>query len=121
MKSIIKIKRAQGLPMNVIILGVISLIVLVVLIYIIVNQTGIIKHSLQDCEAKDGDCVREGECSAIITDYECPYEETPVCCMGRCVSRGGTCKTDCDMENEEKVHYTECEGSGKKCCVDLNE
>ena len=110
-----KTKKAQGLPLNVIVLGVISLIILVVLIFILLNQSGILISGLESCTAKGGKCVAsETECDATIMQYECSDDR--LCCLGRCTSKSGECKVNCDDNNEDKVYFTECDDKGMMCC-----
>ncbi len=116
-------KKAQGLPMNVIVIGVISLIVLLVLIYIVVTQTGILNKGLMDCKSKGGSCISGDACTADVVNYNCDEvnEEGSdvVCCLSRCLAKKGQCvdNEDCSGESKEKLYFTECENQGKVCCV----
>ena len=116
-------KKAQGLPMNVIVLGVISLIVLVVLIFIVVSQTGVLNKGLLDCQSKGGSCISESACSADVVNYNCPGDDDEgsdiVCCLSRCLAKKGQCvdSDDCSGDDKTKTYFTECENQGKVCCV----
>jgi hypothetical protein len=116
-------KKAQGLPMNVIVIGVISLIVLLVLIYIVVSQTGILNKGLMDCKSKGGSCISGDACTADVVSYNCDGDDEEgsdvVCCLSRCLAKKGQCvnNEDCSGESKEKSYFTECENQGKVCCV----
>lgn len=75
-------KRAQGLPITVIVIAALSLMVLVVLIVIFSSQTGKTVSTLQSCEGIAGQC-REKTC----LDGEIPKSNTKcskateICCI----------------------------------------
>ena len=82
-----KSKRAQGMPINVIIIAALALIVLVVLAVIFTGRVKIFSESLQSCAAKQGSCEQyrgtQPKCpssnQAVITNTDC--EKNKVCCI----------------------------------------
>ena len=87
-----KIKRkAQGMPINVIIIAVLALIVLVVLVAIFTGRVRIFSETLQSCTAKQGRCEPyDGtfpKCpssnQAVITNTECDSKKEIklICCV----------------------------------------
>ena len=77
-------KRAQGLPINVMILIILGLIVLFVVIFIFNKGTGEPAHIISSCAGRGGECKdTKEECSAVngiqIPDAECPQDK-PICC-----------------------------------------
>lgn len=79
-----KLKKSQGLPLNVIILAILALIVLVVLLTIFSKQSGKSIKVFEDCKARGGECraassgCLENEVKAGIA--ECTEKDT-VCCI----------------------------------------
>ena len=62
-------KKAQGLPINVIIIAAIALIVLVVLVAVFTGRFGIFSKSLDECP---GNCVLEcNSPNVIMNQYKC--------------------------------------------------
>ena len=58
-------KKAQGLPLNVIILAILGLIVLVVLAVIFTKQTGNFSRA-SSCESRGGECIAQtGDCASV--------------------------------------------------------
>lgn len=83
-------KKAQGMPMNLIIIAAILLIVLVVILFIFTGRAKDFTKGVESCEAKGGECVYEGHnnypCegpSVFGTDCKerFPYEEKVKCCI----------------------------------------
>lgn len=79
-----KLRKSQGLPLNVIILAILALIVLVVLLAIFSKQSGKSIKVFEDCEARGGACrsaysgCHANEIKAGIA--ECTEQNT-VCCI----------------------------------------
>jgi len=80
-------RRAQGMPINVIIIAVLALIVLVVLVAIFTGRIKIFSEGLQSCAAKQGHCVDKpcGPNEATITRTNCPEgdrdNKRTICCV----------------------------------------
>ena len=74
-------KRAQGLPITVIIIAVLGLAVLVVLIVMFTSGSNIFSKTVLTCEAKGGQCIAEKECQYEKTSFTCPTKEKPICCI----------------------------------------
>ena len=77
-------KRAQGLPMQVVIIAVISLILLAVVVAIFIGKVGTFGKSVSDCEAKAegahcADSCRPG-IEASVSGI-CPEEAGKFCCI----------------------------------------
>ena len=77
-----KKKRAQGLPVNIIILAILGLLVLIVLVFIFSRGSGGFLNIFHTCGGKGGDCKEKCESSEIeITgDDLCKEDDKPVCC-----------------------------------------
>lgn len=79
-----KLKKSQGLPINVIILAILALIVLVVLLAIFSKQSGKSINVFEDCKARGGECRSASSgCLADeikMTIAEC-QQKTEVCCI----------------------------------------
>ena len=76
-------KKAQGMPINVIIIAALALMVLVVVVVIFSGRVRIFSQTLEDCRAKQGDCKNVNKCGdneALITNVECPQDK-PKCCV----------------------------------------
>jgi len=75
-------KKAQGLPLNVIIIAILVLIVLVVIIAIFAGKIGIFSREVAECKAKGGRC--ESKTTGCETN-EVPVAglcgEDEVCCI----------------------------------------
>ena len=74
-------KKAQGMPVNVIIVAALALMVLVVLVVIFSGKVKLFSESLQSCTAKQGQC-KPSPCQdnyASISNTECKKPET--CCV----------------------------------------
>ena len=73
-------KKAQGLPFNVIIMAVIAIVVLVILLAIFQSKTSDISEDLSSCFTKGGACLPlDGQCDQIIPDVDCGEER--ICCI----------------------------------------
>jgi len=80
----LKLKKSQGLPLNVIILAILALIVLVVLLVIFSKQSGKTIKVFEDCEAMGGKC-RSASSGCLVNEVkagiaECAEKDT-VCCI----------------------------------------
>ena len=72
-------KKAQGLPVNVIIIMALVIIVLVVLIAIFASRTNIFTSTLSDCKTRGGTCKTTClEKEAVLTGL---CNENQVCCV----------------------------------------
>ena len=78
---IYRMKRAQGLSLNVIVVAVISLVVLIVLIVIFTGKIGVFGENIKECSSKGGKCIEKNDCETykIISTATC--SEGEVCCM----------------------------------------
>lgn len=72
--------KAQGLPINVVIIAALGLAVFVVLVIILTSQAGTFSKNVLTCEAKGGECVSENNCQYQKTSFKCPQKEN-VCCI----------------------------------------
>ena len=72
--------KAQGLPINVIIIAALGLAVLVVLIIFFTSGSSIFSKTILTCEAKGGQCVAENACQFEKTSFICTKKED-VCCI----------------------------------------
>lgn len=78
----VKNKKSQGMPINVIIIAALALVVLVVLLAIFTGRIKIFSENLQSCAAKQGECELGSKCpsnKALITNTDCPKDK--VCCV----------------------------------------
>ena len=77
-------KKAQGMPINVIIIAALALIVLFVLIYIFTSQSGKTVSTLESCAGVGGRCTEEGRMcldnEVEKTNSKCP-KDTQKCCI----------------------------------------
>lgn len=92
-------RKAQGLPLNVIIIAALALIVLIVLIVIFTGRAGIFTRTLASCKDKGGFCC-EGVSLTNFEECNCNVGGTgcaEMTCDGkRFISVGGTdCKDSC--------------------------
>lgn len=75
-------KKAQSLPLNVVIIAVILLVVLVVLIVIFTSKTGKFAEAAESCSSKGGECLPSCESDKVVyakVDATCQSER--VCCI----------------------------------------
>lgn len=80
----VKMKKAQGLSLNTIVIAALVLIVLVVLLVVFLNQTGRFGTTLRSCAAQGGTCW--SSCAADQaelpgTDCEKRDDEKNKCCL----------------------------------------
>ena len=80
-----KIKRAQGMPVNVIIIAAIALIVLFVLAALFTGKIRGLSQDLESCATKQGQC-KDSPCGpneAIVTNAKCDKigGKEQVCCI----------------------------------------
>jgi|TARA_B100000315_G_scaffold252180_1_gene288411 uncharacterized membrane protein YqiK len=78
----LKKRKSQGLPINIIIIAVLVLVVLVVLITIFSEKTGESVRILESCNGRGGDCIDGDECRDGETEMsqgKCGGNE--VCCI----------------------------------------
>ena len=78
-------KKAQGLPLNIIIIAVIVLIVLVVMIAIFTGRIRLFPSAVQSCQGKGGSCY-DTPCTqlnlASILNHDCEKtEDKQYCCI----------------------------------------
>lgn len=92
--------KAQGMPINIIIIAAISLLVLVILVIIFTGRTGVFTKESGNCVNNGGVCTT-GDCSEIgelvkeSTAYKCYY-------------------TTADVPDDKKVGDI---NTGAKCCI----
>lgn len=75
-----KIKKSQGMPLNVIIIAAIVLAVLIVVLFIFTERAGFFSKNIKSCEQNGGNCVNREECESMPIDFEC-LEKNKVCCI----------------------------------------
>ena len=74
-------RKAQGLPINMIIISALALIVLVVTIVIFTKGSSTFTSGALSCQSKGGNCIADKEkCDYEKTSFSCPREK-PVCCL----------------------------------------
>jgi len=80
-------KKAQGMPMNVIIIAALALIVLVILAVVFMNKMGGFVKETDTCVNNGGSCVDKSDgCGAYQREktgdinYQCPKGK--ICCVG---------------------------------------
>lgn len=67
-------RKAQGMPLNVIIIAALALLVLVVLTIVFLGKMGSTSKTINSCTDKGGKCAEEcGEVDAGTKDYPTPY------------------------------------------------
>ena len=59
-------KKAQGLSLTVIVIGIIVLVVLVVLVFIFTGRTGKFSGDIAKCEARGGTCMEKSICNGPV-------------------------------------------------------
>jgi hypothetical protein len=74
-------KKAQGLPLNVIIIAIIALIVLAVIIAIFAGKIQLFGKGVSDCKAKGGECRDFGECKPDEAPVSGLCGEDKICCI----------------------------------------
>ena len=74
-----KLKKAQGLPLNIIIIAIILLIVMAVVIFIFLGGARDFDKGLKNCEAKGGVCKPQCASDEIALPSICPEGE--LCCI----------------------------------------
>lgn len=75
--------KAQGMPINIIIIAAISLLVLVILVIIFTGRTGIFTKEAGNCVNNGGECTTEdcsklGELVKESTAYKCYYAASDI-------------------------------------------
>ena len=77
----LKIKKGQGLSLNMVIVAAIALIVLVIIVAIFTGRISIFGKGVGDCASKQGTCVVGTTCPAgqARTMDTCPTDQ--VCCV----------------------------------------
>ena len=76
-------KKAQGLPMNVIIIAAIAIVVLIIVVVIFRARATQFAKDVESCFAKGGVCLEspvDSKCQERIYDAKCP-DEAPYCCV----------------------------------------
>lgn len=78
----IKSRKSQGMPINVIIIAALALIVLIVLSALFTGRIGILAKDLESCATKQGQC-KDVPCSsneAVVPNAKCDKKDQ-VCCI----------------------------------------
>lgn len=80
-------KKAQGLPMQTIIIAVLVLLVLGIMAFILIKGTGRFTRGVGECESRQGKCEESCPSSHPIQVFKgCYKEETYIeknfCCIG---------------------------------------
>ena len=87
-----KMKKAQSLSMNTVVIGALALLALIVIIFIFATRSRIVSTSLQNCETQKGTCFSSSQINAGL----------------------------CSPVNSIQIPGTDCEerlGTGAKCCT----
>jgi len=74
------VKKAEGLPINIIIIAAMGLAVLVVFFITFTSEASNFSKAVLTCEAKGGQCIDTKECVYQKTTFSCPKKEQ-VCCI----------------------------------------
>jgi cytochrome oxidase Cu insertion factor (SCO1/SenC/PrrC family) len=87
----IKMKKAQGLSITVVIVAAIALIVLVVLVLVFTGKIGGVSKEADACTNVGGECLTANECKGSFqtisrqgkcyTDDKITIDSTKVCCI----------------------------------------
>ena len=64
-------RKAQGLPLEVIVIASLCVIVLVVLILIFTGHTGNFQRQVSECETRGGKCLPQSQCSGAVIGADC--------------------------------------------------
>lgn len=96
-------KKAQGMPLNVVIIAALGLLVLVVLAIIFAGRSGMFVSQSDRCDTKyKGTCVAtQAECSGT-------YQK---------VASDATC----DLNGDGKFHYNNQQDGDGYCCITVGE
>lgn len=79
--QLVKMKRkAEGLPINVMIIALLGLAVFFVLLVIFGSSSASFTKTVLSCDAKGGDCIEKEFCQYEKTNFRCPQKEQ-VCCI----------------------------------------
>ena len=63
-------RKAQGMPLNIIIIAVMCLLVLIVVIFIFAGKSTLFKKGVESCESKSGICVaKDATCNGPVIGY----------------------------------------------------
>ena len=115
-----KMKKSQGLSLNMVAGAVIVLTVVIVLIIIFTGKMSLFSRSISGCESKPGAvcktaCFVEGDSVYYSQqiDFRCPKEK-PICCYSQCRAAGGKCDESACGEKDD-LGTADCVG-GKRCC-----
>ena len=83
-----KVRKAQGLPLNVIIVALIGLVVLVILLAIVSGKMKVFGKKAADCKTKGGECKTKAQCDEStdrfrqIEGTDCDKDNAlNVCCL----------------------------------------
>ncbi len=80
-------KKAQGMPLEVVIIIAILLIVLVIILFIFSGRAKTFTSGLENCVAKGGECKYPGDCRGpVVTGTDCEKSLTgqdtgKICCL----------------------------------------
>jgi len=88
-------RKAQGLPINTIIIAILAIAVLFVILFVFFRKGGEFTQATSDCVAQGGECVTGGcgENSIRVVTGRCPQEQT--CCRALVkIESGGSCTFD---------------------------
>lgn len=72
-------KKAEGLPINIIVIAAMALAVLVVFIITFTSEAGNLSKSTLTCQAKGGECVPEKSCQYQTTTWSCQNKGQECC------------------------------------------
>jgi hypothetical protein len=73
-------RKAQGLPMNLIVIAAIALAVMVVLIVLFWGKARSFGTSTASCTEKRGECMEISRCDgSIVGQMDCPDDQ--ICCI----------------------------------------
>lgn len=74
-------KKAQGLPLNVVVVMALLLVMLIILFFILSKGSGKFRRGIGDCSAKKGSCVEKNECAGIAIPLAEQCAASQVCCV----------------------------------------
>ena len=76
-----KQKKAESMPIAMLIAAIMLLAAAIIAIYIYTSQTGKFVAGVNDCKQNAGDCVSANECGRPLSNFKC--DKGKVCCIAK--------------------------------------
>jgi len=105
-------KKGMELTFTTLVGMILALVVLLVLVYIFVDKSGLFGRTINDCESKGGRCVLKDQCG--LGGLDICENEGEICCLNLCEDQDGRCKDTCSP-GEERIYFGQC-GNNEVCC-----